>query len=131
MPETIPVVRWHGSGGASNDRNYHNRRAEGTYELKLALENGSAAIPVDDHLIAQMTTIRMWLTDKNRIQIEKKDQFKRRIKRDSPDELDATVLALAPALLGLSGMPLTMSVATREALGLPAPDHRHKTAFGL
>ena len=56
-------------------------------------EGGSIAIPTDDNLLLQLTEYK-WQQPRGRIQLEPKDELKKRIK-SSPDEADACMYALA------------------------------------
>jgi hypothetical protein len=84
-------------GGADDPRRFRNRRAELLWRLREALERGTVAIEDDDEVRADLSALRYGFTQDGRIQVESKDEVRRRLGR-SPDRADALALALAAAL---------------------------------
>jgi hypothetical protein len=86
-------------GGSTKDPDrFFNAKAEWMWHMRCLLDpsrdGGSIALPRDDRLATQLTSCR-WTQDKRgRIQIEPKEDLKKRIGH-SPDEMDAVVYALA------------------------------------
>ena len=80
-----------------------NLRAELWWNLRELLDpnprvNPSPiALPPDDVLLADLTNVRYKFDSKGRIQLESKEEIKKRLGR-SPDRGDAVVLAYAPAV---------------------------------
>lgn len=79
--------------------NFVNKRAECIWKLREALdpeqEGGSAvALPPDNELKGDLASFR-WMLKPNGIQIESKEDIKKRIGR-SPDRGEAVVMCLAP-----------------------------------
>ena len=64
------------------------------------VEAGTISIPDDPELVAELSTIQYTYTSKGLIQLEPKEQLKKRLKR-SPDKADALVLAYYDAGSGL------------------------------
>ncbi len=94
-PEPVEMI----AGRASSDsRRYLNARAEWLWALREAMNPDAEthlALPPDDELAHQATTIRWKLTSVGQIQIESKDDWRDRTGKSSPDELDAVAQALA------------------------------------
>ena len=90
------VVDVHFGGAASDPKRFRNKRAELFWNLREALETGVVALPEDDELAADLSALRYEFTQDGRIQIESKDDCRKRLGR-SPDRADALVLALDAA----------------------------------
>ena len=71
---------------------YLNLRAEAYWTLRTLLESGRIAIPRDETLWDELTSLHWKPTSNGKIQIEPKDGFRQRIGR-SPDRADAVVMA--------------------------------------
>lgn len=72
---------------------FMNLRAEGYWALRERFEDGTIDIdPDDDDLAAQLADLDYKRTSSGKIQIEAKEQIKRRLGR-SPDDADAVMLA--------------------------------------
>ncbi len=90
----FPVVDMR-SGFKSNEPDlFVNKRAEWWWALRKRFENESITIENDDELISQLTNIKYKINSKGQIQIESKDEMKRRGFK-SPDRADALMLAFA------------------------------------
>lgn len=77
---------------AHNPEEFINLRAEGHWTLRQRFEDGMIDIdPFDDDLAAQAIDVK-YRHSGGRIQIESKEEMRRR-GRESPDDLDAVVLA--------------------------------------
>jgi len=73
-----------------------NRRSASWWRLREWLDPSkkpTLALPPDEHLVADITTPRWWVSSAGRIMVEPKDQFKTRLGR-SPDHGDSLVYAL-------------------------------------
>ncbi len=85
---------------SSNLDRFANLRAEMWWNLRESLDPDSLrnpepiALPPDDVLLAELAAVKYKITVRGAIQIEAKDEMKKRIGR-SPDRADAIVLALA------------------------------------
>jgi len=97
---SVKVVGVNFGGKPRDSRNYANIAAEMWGILKELFENGEIQIPNDDELIAQLTTRRYTIDRLGRIQLEKKEEMKKR-GLPSPDIADALALAFYPATLGI------------------------------
>lgn len=84
--------------GAKDPTRFINARAEWLWHVRMLLdpqrEGGPIAVVEDRELILQMTEIKWHQERKGRIQIESKDDFKKRMRGRSPDELDSVSYAL-------------------------------------
>jgi hypothetical protein len=101
----------HFGGGAVEPARFRNRRAEMFWVLREALERGTVALADDDEVRADLSALRYAFTQDGRIQVEGKDEVRRRLGR-SPDRADALALALAaarpreaPFIVSYSGAP--------------------------
>ena len=73
---------------------YRNLRAELWYKARAWLEARDCKLANDEHLVAELATVRYKYTSSGKIQVESKDEMKRRGLR-SPDLADAFVLTFA------------------------------------
>ncbi len=87
------VIDVHFGGAAADPKRFRNKRAEMFWNLREMLETGAVALPEDDELAADLSALRYIFTADGRIQIESKDDCRKRLGR-SPDRADALVLAL-------------------------------------
>lgn len=76
---------------------YVNLRAEGYSHLKHLFVSGTAQIPDDEELKAQLSNLKVKFTSRGQLQIESKDDMKKR-GLPSPDKADALMLAFLPSL---------------------------------
>lgn len=80
---------------ADDTEHFVNKKAEEYWRLRERFESGEIDIdPDDDELANQLVNIRM-IKSAGRIQIEPKDEMKRRLNGKSPDELESLMLAFA------------------------------------
>jgi len=73
---------------------YRNLRAELWYKAKQWLEKRDCKMPKDEQLTAELVTVRYTFTSNGKIQIESKDEIRKR-GLGSPDLADAFVLTFA------------------------------------
>ena len=84
---------------ASNSERFVNLRAELWWSLRESLDPDTVrnpeplALPPDDDLLAELSAVKFKFTSRGAIQIESKEDMKRRLGR-SPDRADAVCLAL-------------------------------------
>jgi len=81
-----------GSSSSDSDK-YFNLRAELYWTLRERIEHESLSLPMDDLLVADLTTIKWEYTSKGQLKLEPKEQQKKRIGR-SPDRGDALALSM-------------------------------------
>lgn len=79
---------------AINDGHYSNRRAEMYGELLLWLKDAPCSLPDNPILSGELTATQYKYDNKSRLQLEKKEDLKKRIGR-SPDRADAVALTFA------------------------------------
>jgi phage terminase large subunit len=107
--EVIPYI----AGEAPYDsERFRNRRAETWWAIREALQRDELALPPDNMLAADLTNIKFKYTSKGQIQLESKDDVKKRLKR-SPDRGDA----LAIALYARSAQVFSVSDSERNIFG--------------
>jgi len=94
-------------GEASDDPEaYLNLRAQRYWELREKFERGEIDLdPLDDDLAAELVELRYKRTSKGQIQIESKDEMKRR-GVPSPNKAEAVMLSIAP--VRLTGGPMAI-----------------------
>lgn len=73
---------------------FYNRRAEAHWSLRTRFEQGTISLPNDLELISEASSIKYKISGEKKIQIESKEEMKRRGMK-SPNKLDATVMAFA------------------------------------
>jgi hypothetical protein len=81
---------------ADDPESFVNRRAELWWAVRERFERGEIAVdPGDEDLLAELSDIRFKRTSAGKIQIESKDEAKRRGVA-SPNRADALMLSFAP-----------------------------------
>jgi hypothetical protein len=84
---------------ARDKEKFYNRRSELFWGLRERFKQGDISIPKDDMLLSQLTALRYFYTPRGQIQVESKDDLKKRrpqgAKWTSPDRADALMLAFA------------------------------------
>lgn len=83
------------NGGKALERKFANFITEAMFALRERLEQNLLTLPRDDNLAGELSTRRFRLDSADRLILERKDEFKRRLGR-SPDRADALALAFAP-----------------------------------
>jgi len=73
---------------------YFNAKAEAYWEFRLKMEKGIVALPNDSVLVNQLQPMRYRLRSDRQIQIESKDELKRRGLK-SPDVAEAVIMLFA------------------------------------
>jgi hypothetical protein len=84
----------HNGAKARNDKRFFNLSAELWANAAETIERGEVALFTDETLISQLTSRRWRPRSDGRVQLESKEDMRRR-GLPSPDRADATVLALA------------------------------------
>lgn len=85
------------NGAKPRDSHYANWGTESYFALRDRFQAGEIILPRDDELTAQLTTRKYQLSSSDKLTLERKDEYKKRIGR-SPDRADALVLAFAPVV---------------------------------
>lgn len=98
---------------------YRNLRAELWHKAKAWLEKRDCRLPKDERLISELATVRYSFTSNGKIQIESKDEIRKR-GLPSPDLADAFVLTFASdAAVASYGVSYTSKWAKPLKRGLP------------
>jgi phage terminase large subunit len=85
------------SGATPNDvKRFLNRRAESWWLIREMLKKDELDLPPDNKLAGDLTNIKFKYTSKGQIQLESKEDIKKRIGR-SPDRGDGVAICLAAA----------------------------------
>lgn len=88
-----PVNDMQAGGGAKDPKRFINARAEWYWELRTAFENDEIDLdPTDEELAAQLSSLRYIFTRRGQIQIESKDDMRKR-GMPSPDRADGVMLS--------------------------------------
>lgn len=85
------------NGAKPRDSHYINWGSESYFSFRDRLQSGEIILPRDDELAAQLTTRKYFVSSADKLALERKDEFKKRIGR-SPDKADALILAFAPGV---------------------------------
>jgi len=94
VEQQLPVYAWHGGQPPMDTERFVNRRAEAYWHAREEMLGGRVDIdPADDVLEAQLRQIRFKIDSRGRIQIESKDDMRKRGLK-SPDRADAFVMSL-------------------------------------
>lgn len=87
------VVPYTATAPVSQPKRFDSRRAEMWWSFREEIEDGLIDLdPADEELAAQLQQPRWWLTAKNKIAVETKDDMRTRGK-PSPDKADAAIMA--------------------------------------
>lgn len=107
-----PVIPFNGGERAYKRERYRNRRAEAYWEAKEAMESGLVDIEeLDEDLQAELLEIKFKNTSTGLIQIEDKDDIRKRLGR-SPDRADAFVMSLQKRADWAKALQLTVTDQT-------------------
>ena len=123
--QKIKVAEMQSGSAAQDKERYANARAEWWWSLRSRFESGDIAIPDDEELVSQLADIRYKINSRGQIQIESKEDMKRR-GGSSPDRADALMLAF-----GLSeeerrppGIPIPLWMLSGWTYGRPDCDNK-------
>lgn len=88
----MPVYDFIGGQAAIDTEKFANSRSEGYWQLRQLFVDYEIDIdPEDDQLAAELGSL-LWATDsKGRIQVERKEDYKKRMHASSPDRADAAM----------------------------------------
>lgn len=101
---------------ATEDEKFRNKRAEVNWAMRDIFTEGHIDLDgSEDQLLAQAGNIKYRLTSAGHIQIEAKDEMKRRTKGVSPDDWDALVLAFAK--VGPVAMNISKDLLAQSRMG--------------
>lgn len=96
------------NGGKARDSHYANWGSESYFALRDRFVAGEIILPRDDELAAQLTTRKYLLTSMDKLILEDKKTYKKRVGR-SPDRADALVLCFAPVMKVTAPPPMPLS----------------------
>lgn len=108
----VPVIEVQAGGKARNERDYVNRTAESWDEMRRWLKDGGAIEDTHD-LVADLGGREYGFDGNNRLQLEKKDDMKKR-GLASPDYGDALALTFAEPVGRIDVRPQQVQVAETE-----------------
>jgi len=89
--QRLKVAAYNGGRRSGERRRYFNTRARSFWTLRKMLEAGEIALPCDEKLLDELTSIRWRTNSAGLIQIEPKDRLRQRIGR-SPDRADSVAI---------------------------------------
>lgn len=90
----MDVEGFNGGEAARDGDTFANRRAEAFWRLREQLESGELAVPADEGLWEELTTLRWEVTSTGKTKMEPKDAWRGRISSSSPDRADALSMAV-------------------------------------
>jgi len=90
------AVTYFDSSTPLRDKRYGNPRAEASMTMREAFQAGTAAIPPNEELLAELLAVKYEVKNGGKTYIESKDQIRDRIGR-SPDLADICAMALGGA----------------------------------
>jgi len=93
VEQDVPVIAADSRLKANNSDRFKNLKAEMWWNAREGFVNGAVSIPDDSILIEQLAAASYHLNSKGQIEIEKKDDVKKKL-GSSPDRADALVIAL-------------------------------------
>lgn len=100
----------------SGELRFLNRRAAAWWRIRELLDpdlGSTVALPEDDQLIGDLTTPTWWVTSTGKVQIESKDEIRKRLGR-STDAGDAVVMAFSTFRDASRMVPIHISVEKRR-----------------
>lgn len=89
------VRGYNGGKTADDSERFFNRRAESYWTLQEKLERGEIAVPADEKLVEELTSLEYQITTGGKVQLEAKADLKARLGR-SPDRADALAMLVHP-----------------------------------
>ncbi len=92
--QSVSVLAYNAGGSPFDKERFLNKRAESWWLIREKLQKNELDLPPDNKLAADLTNIKYKYTSKGQIQLEAKDDLKKRLGR-SPDRGDALAIALA------------------------------------
>jgi hypothetical protein len=92
--QKVEILAYNGGESAIDSDRFLNRRAESWWLIREKLRADAIDLPPDNKLAADLTNIKYKFTSRGQIQLESKDDLKKRINR-SPDRGDALAIVLA------------------------------------
>jgi hypothetical protein len=99
----LPVRGINVSESPAMGTTYRNLKAELWYKMKAWFEARDCRIPNDEDLVAELATVRYFFTSNGKIQIEGKEDLRKRLMKSS-DKADAVALTFASdAVIGMFG----------------------------
>lgn len=95
------VIDFRGGAKPFTPKDFVNQRSEQYWNLREIFENGRIAIdPSDDLLASQLGAIKWTLTSSGKIEVERKEDYRKRLGVASPDRADAAMMATCKASSG-------------------------------
>jgi hypothetical protein len=90
------VVDFQGGKSAFDTERFVNQRSEHYWNLRVMFEDGNINIdPEDDVLAAQLGALKWSVNPKGKIEVERKEDYRKRTQATSPDRADAVMMACA------------------------------------
>lgn len=84
----------HNGGRQPRDtERFINARSEDYWYLRERFQEGTISIPEDEDLINQLLQLKWTTNGRNKIEVESKENYRKRTRADSPDEADALMMA--------------------------------------
>lgn len=95
------VIDFRGGAKPFNQKDFVNQRSEQYWNLRKLFEDGHISIdPEDDLLAAQLGAMKWTVSSNGKIEVERKEDYRKRLKAASPDRADAAMMACASSASG-------------------------------
>lgn len=117
---------------AANKEEFANLKSELSWSVRERFQSGDIDIdPEDEDLAAQCCGVKYYTTSRGQIAIESKDDYKKRLKTNSPDEWDTLVLAFAPGKPSPQWTPVGVDGETSYDEDGEPMESEYRSAFSL
>jgi len=87
------IYGYNGGRTPHDTERFINARSEDFWYLRERFQEGTISIPEDEDLINQLLQLKFSMNGRNKIEVETKDDYRKRTRANSPDEADALMMA--------------------------------------
>ncbi|MBL4769490.1 MAG: hypothetical protein JKY94_17590 [Rhodobacteraceae bacterium] len=87
------LFEFHFGGRAMDSRKYDDAATEAFFHLGHLVKQRKVYIPKDHQLISELSNRQYYFTNKNKLKVESKKEYRKRIQDGSPDRADAAIMA--------------------------------------
>jgi len=87
------IFGYNGGRTPRDTERFLNARSEDFWYLRERFQEGTISLPDDEDLINQLLQLKWRMNGRNKIEVETKDDYRKRTRAGSPDEADALMMA--------------------------------------